>query len=550
MPVQEEEKKQTAGELDEIHRSESILPVISAVYDNYGDTIKNLQKNKADIHDKISADKKKINVLSETADRLEATNDMLKQLMKEHRIPKAANTIIALNESKINRIKEKQIPKIEKNISKSEKRSDKLDKRIETVSLKAEKLKHLSGVIKSFTILSPARRREQFTLHMDGMRNCSNKLLENRISDETEKLSNLRERYEKTDSAIEKYKLTDKIAKQSNILNNLKEKLIDNSHDFSNISSQQLDKVITKTENSVENIIESDTDVETISETVLNDGKEYLRNAEMAMEDDYNMIDGIINNGNKEEKEEPTALFTLKIFDEERYYKCDSLTANEMLHIAANSENPVAEMMKYGEKIDELQYAEIHQSDRFKFSVDFDFNDKSAQLFAVNNGKGGISENGRNENNIISKLVMLSAFIDKVQEHKPSAKVINPDVYKNIPKDNRIINNFPKNIALRVIDELESKNIPYSAIEKDNDNISVTVSKDNEPVFKSAVNSAKEEHTQFANLEIQKQSISKKEKSKAPQKATLSRKQMHEQADALKREQNSESKQKSKNMEH
>lgn len=550
MPVQEEEKKQTAGELDEIHRSESILPVISAVYDNYGDTIKNLQKNKADIHDKISADKEKINVLSETADRLEATNDMLKQLMKEHRIPKAANKIIALNESKINRIKEKQIPKIEKNISKSEKRSDKLDKRIETVSLKAEKLKHLSGVIKSFTILSPARRREQFTLHMDGMRNCSNKLLENRISDETEKLSNLRERYEKTDSAIEKYKLTDKIAKQSNILNNLKEKLIDNSNDFSNISSQQLDKVITKTENSVENIIESDTDVETISETVLNDGKEYLRNAEMAMEDDYNMIDGIINNGNKEEKEEPTALFTLKIFDEERYYKCDSLTANEMLHIAANSENPVAEMMKYGEKIDELQYAEIHQSDRFKFSVDFDFNDKSAQLFAVNNGKGGISENNRNENNIISKSVMLSAFIDKVQEHKPSAKVINPDVYKNIPKDNRIINNFPKNIALRVIDELESKNIPYSAIEKDNDNMSITVSKDNEPVFKSAVNSAKEEHTQFANPEIQKQSISKKEKSKAPQKATLSRKQMHEQADALKREQNSESKQKSKNMEH
>ncbi|MDD6085788.1 MAG: DUF4316 domain-containing protein [Oscillospiraceae bacterium] len=550
MPVQEEEKKQTAGEPDEIHRSESILPVISAVYDNYGDTIKNLQKNKADIHDKISADKEKINVLSETADRLEATNDMLKQLMKEHRIPKAANKIIALNESKINRIKEKQIPKIEKNISKSEKRADKLDKRIETVSLKAEKLKHLSGVIKSFTILSPARRREQFVLHMDGMRNCSNKLLENRISDETEKLSNLRERYEKTDSAVEKYKLTDKIAKQSNILNNLKEKLIDNSNDFSNISSQQLDKVITKTENSVENIIESDTDVETISETVLNDGKEYLRNAEMAMEDDYNMIDGIINNGNKEEKEEPTALFTLKIFDEERYYKCDSLTANEMLHIAANSENPIAEMMKYGEKIDELQYAEIHQSDRFKFSVDFDFNDKSAQLFAVNNGKGGISENNRNENNIISKSVMLSAFIDKVQEHKPSAKVINPDVYKNIPKDNRIINNFPKNIALRVIDELESKNIPYSAIEKNNDNISVTVSKDNEPVFKSAVNSAKEEHTQFANLEIQKQSISKKEKSKAPQKATLSRKQMHEQADALKREQNSESKQKSKNMEH
>ena len=32
--------------------------------------------------------------------------------------------------------------------------------------------------------------------------------------------------------------------------------------------------------------------------------KNYLRSAEMAMEDDYGMIDGIINNGKKQEPEE------------------------------------------------------------------------------------------------------------------------------------------------------------------------------------------------------------------------------------------------------
>ena len=40
-----------------------------------------------------------------------------------------------------------------------------------------------------------------------------------------------------------------------------------------------------------------------MAESVITEDSNYLRNAEMAMEDDYNSIDGIINNGRKEEPE-------------------------------------------------------------------------------------------------------------------------------------------------------------------------------------------------------------------------------------------------------
>ena len=41
-----------------------------------------------------------------------------------------------------------------------------------------------------------------------------------------------------------------------------------------------------------------------LPEDYINDPENYLKNAEMALEDDYGMIDGIINNGKKEEPRE------------------------------------------------------------------------------------------------------------------------------------------------------------------------------------------------------------------------------------------------------
>lgn len=616
MPVQDEEIKAPVEEADKAHKSETILPLIGAICDNYADKIEDLAENKAEIEDRISHSNDKISALAENADTLEATNEMLTRLMNEHKLPKAASAIIAVNQAKINRIKENQIPKLENSIEKNNKKIDKLDKRIENNSLKADRWKHFSGVIKSFAILNPAKRREQFTLHMDGMRSCSNKLIQNKLEVEQIKLNALYTRYEKTDSAVEKYKLGEKIANQKQVVSTLESKIKYNSKEFSTTDSQLVDKIIAETEKNVENLVDTELsepsfDLEAVPDTVVVDSTEYLRNAEMAMEDDYDMIDGIINNGKKEEPKEVKettdeqskddiqidldsmmALFTLKIFDEVRSFKCDSLTANEMLHIVANSENPIAEMMKHGQKIDMAEYMEIQQSDRFKFSVDFDLNTKTAQLFAINDGRGGVAEPDRNDSNIISKSLKLENFKDSVQKTAPKeqsrSKLIHPEVYKSIPKDERAINNFPKKVAIRIMEELENKNIPYSAFEKGHDVTAITVSKEHESAFKQIEDTAKDEHLKYVHPEVfheipkeerfihqmpeqeVKEAIPKLEKENipfsavvngeksaitvhkrnAPVIATLTRKQMHEQADALKHGKKNESKQKNQNIEH
>lgn len=651
MPVQDEEKIPTTEEMDETHKSEAILPVINAVYDIYSDRIDELQKDKAEINDRISACHDKIAVISETADRLSATNEMLTRLMNEHRIPKAAGAVIAVNQAKINRIRDTQIPKLENSISRDAMQIEKLDKRIETSSLKAERMKHLSGVIKSFTILNPAKRREQFALHMDGMRNCSNKLLENKITAETEKLNSLRERYEKTDSMVEKYKLTDKIAKQTNLVRDMKAKL--NNNKFSEIESQQLDKVIASAEMNMERLAESDQpiDFEAIPENMLESSQSYLRNAEMAMEDDFNMIDGIINNGNKEDLENKRdelvkGIESMQAFADNPYIsqelramtlqnidnsKKELESVNSALAVFLAPIEESAEKKPFKDEKEKIElinpefYQAIDYDDRRIETMSNAHADKVIKmlenigiLFSAAKHEDSTSvtvhkSDQRQFKEIIDRAYqevereskaawrqLGDAYVEayeerKAPETKPPAprqksKLINPEVYNSIPQDQRVINNFPKKIALRIMDELENKGIPYSAMEKGNDVVALTVSKANESAFKNAENTAKNEHMKYVHPEVYhqipkderhvqqmsesdvKQTISQLEKEKipysavvngdksavtvnnahAPKIATLSRKQMHEQAEALKREQRSQPRQqksKSNNME-
>jgi hypothetical protein len=496
MPVQDdttENSKNTAvQDFEEQNKPETILPLIHAVYDNYADKVVDLSSKKAEIQDRISVSQDKIPVLSEKADRLEATNEMIQQLMKEHKLPKAAKTVISANQARINRIRENQIPRLKNDISLDNRRIEKLDSRIETAVLKADKMKHLSGVIKSFAILNPTQRRKHFALHMDGMRACSQKLAENKLSAETEILTELRAKYEKTDSAVEKFDLSEKISKQSKIVRNLQEKLNDivsNAPEkYEEIQPQKLDKAITHTEKQIESEIENDIeDLENLPDSVVIDSGEYLHNAEMAMEDDFDMIDGIINNGAKSEPEKE---------------------------------------------------------------------EKSAE-----------KEN-------------------KPKARQPKVKTINPDVYRAIPKEERLITNLPKKIATRVMDKLENSGIDYSAVEKKNGLVAVTVSKSNESPFRQAENDAKSDHLRYIHPEVYhsipkeerfvqrmtesdaRKIADKLEKANVPYSAvvngansaitvnkknapiaTISRKQMHEQAQALKSEQKSQQKQKQKKQE-
>ena len=354
-------------------------------------------------------------------------------------------------------------------------------------------------------------------------------------------------------------------------MRDLKAKLNENVKPLSEIESQQLDKVIAETEKDVEKLADSETiDFEAVPENVLNDSTAYLKNAEMSMEDDFNMIDGIINNGSKESKQEleskrddlVNAIESMQSFAESPYIS-QELRDMTLLNI----ENSKKEL-------------EAVASALAAFITPIDKEQASKQAWR---------ELGDAYVEAYEERKMPDKSESKTSAPRQKSKLTNPEVYSSIPQDQRVINNFPKKVALRIMDELENKGIPYSALEKENDVVAITVSKENETAFKTAENTAKTEHLRYVHPEVYHQipkderhvqhmnendvktAISQLEKDKipysavvngdksavtvnkahAPKIATLSRKQMHEQAEALRREHRSQPKQKTKsnNME-
>ncbi len=320
MPIQENVDVKKQPEIEENkHKSETLLPIFNVSYDNQMDRLDDLQERKAEIQDKISKGENKIAVLEEKTTRLDATNAMLNELIDSGRLPKITLKIIRANEDKIKSIHERQIPKLENSIQKNTNKVAKLDDRIAVTQLKAQKLRSFSNLIKSFVIPNPTLRRELFTEAMNGLRESSNGLLNIEKNAETNQLSKLSKQYENADSMSEKYKLGKKMEAVKANISTLESKInkLGKSQKLSEINDHAVDKTIAKTESEIENydFFSKDTtfDFDKPIETFTLNSAEYLRNAEMSMEDDFSMIDGIINNGKKEQERPDVPLFLEEI---------------------------------------------------------------------------------------------------------------------------------------------------------------------------------------------------------------------------------------------
>ena len=216
-----------------------------------------------------------------------------------------------------------------------------------------------------------------------------------------------------------------------------------------------------------------------------------LKSVEEQLESNANSIDGILNNG------ADMGLFSIEQNGEQRFYKSEIVTANELLQVAANSETPYADMMKMGQQISEPEFAEIQQSDKFKFSVEVNFDEQNVHLYAVNNGKGGIAEPDRNKENTIIQTMPISQFIKK-HEHENTEKQplkANPEYYQSLPEEERSVHYEPKNIAEQIMQKLDEMKIPFSAVECRNESIAITVSKNDDWAFCSVEKQFKTEHS-------------------------------------------------------
>ena len=547
MPIQENEvSKQPEIEAD-AHKSETLLPIFHMAYGSHMDTLNHLQERKAETQDQISKSESRIAILEEKAARLEATNAMLQDLMDSGKLPSAVSAIIRANETKINAIHENRIPKIENSIRKAENKISKLDDRIAVVRMKAEKLRNFSNVIKSFLTPDPQKRRELFRESMDGLRNSTKNLLNIDRNAAKSKLAKLSEQYEKSDSMTEKYKLGQKIETVKSSISSIEAKIhrLETAPKFQEADDHTVDKTIAKTESEIENtdffaggeIFDMDKPVETVAL----DLSEYLRNAEMSMEDDFNMIDGIINNGKKEER--PDVPLFLEEID---FSTCDDATLQAFRESAkANMECAKEISQALSQNYDYERYTlnseQALRDVREKFSDD-------RIAFVLANVLQGTSDGRISKEvkdfakdtlqdvpelytkrklflsshagliNLFAKTVMQAQPEKQVekQAEKPTpekkepqrsrsgVRKINPNYYRQIPPEDRVITNEPAKMGAIIMTELEKQKIPFSAVETEK-GVTITVSKKNEGAFHAAEEKAKDTHVRLVNPEVFRQ---------------------------------------------
>lgn len=544
MPIQENEEVRQQPEVEEsAHQSETLLPLFNAAYDDHMDKLDNLQEHKAEVQDKISKAENKIAVLEEKVAKLEATNAMLGELIENGKLPKIAQKIIDANADKIKAIQERQIPKLENGIKQNQENISKLDSRIAVVQLKAEKLRNFSNVIKSFLIPDPQKRRELFRESMDGLRNSTKNLLNIDRNAAKSKLAKLSEQYEKSDSMTEKYKLGQKIETVKSSISSIEAKThrLETAPKFQEADDHTVDKTIAKTESEIENtdffaggeIFDMDKPVETVAL----DSSEYLRNAEMSMEDDFNMIDGIINNGKKEER--PDMPLFLEEID---FSTCDDATLQSFRESAkANMECAKEISQALSQNYDYERYtlnSEQALSDvREKFSDDRIAFVLACALNGTSDGRIAkeVKDFARDtlQNvpelytkrsmplsshagliNLFAKTVMKSQPEKQMEKPAPQKKEpqksrseirkINPNYYRQIPPEDRVITNEPAKVGAIIMTELEKQKIPFSAVETDK-GVTITVSKKNERAFHAAEEKAKDTHVRLVNPEVFRQ---------------------------------------------
>lgn len=116
----------------------------------------------------------------------------------------------------------------------------------------------------------------------------------------------------------------------------------------------------------------------------------------------------------------------------------EQLTAQQALETLANAERPFIALREIGKQVDEMQAAGFEQSDRCGYSITANFNDKSATIYEINGGKGGISEIDRTDD----KVSFIHVDLNDYSKNNP-LKTTEELVEGNANMIDGIINNEP-----------------------------------------------------------------------------------------------------------
>ena len=192
-------------QISKAEKKERLIPIANTMANLYDRKIEG--KNS-----RIEAHQRHINTLSATLDKnknavqtLTDRKDMLEKLSGTFPFFKnPINALIKQNEKKIDRLVNSNIPKLEKQIQTHRTTIDKLSKGIEHFTIRKNACKHLSNVVKSFSISNRKDRNQTYLTALSSLNNDIQQINNEKINNCNVKMSKIREKFSAL-SANEKY---------------------------------------------------------------------------------------------------------------------------------------------------------------------------------------------------------------------------------------------------------------------------------------------------------------------------------------------------------
>ena len=514
------------------HKSQKLLPFLNEKAEFHQSRIEAIDAKTATRQVKIEKNEAKIQKLSALADRLEDKNKILKATMGN--IP-GIKQMIERNEKKIRKIREEKIPNRQNKIEKHKDRISQLSKKRDVISHKLNRVIALNDTIKSFSIGINKERREVFSDALDRFNKSTADCLKDKKNALEERKAVLISTYSMEEtSVLDKLKLQNElndVNEQISVLDNKIHKISQPEKFYSEQSNEVIDAAMNVTENKLNEIADKDEiSMPDVAEEVITEAKSlenkekseiyqtsenYLKNAEMAVEDDYNMIDGIINNGSKEElldtqKELSETLSAMQEIVATKYMmpSIKKDTAKEIPKVEAQLAavnaaleafiSPVEQKKaEHNEKLMEKNNAEVI-AEAQKISDGMSEQEKKDFL----NQTEGIHMEGISPVNAALNDILTAELIGKTTEkeiiknNSDGITKINPDFYNSIPKENRHIEIMNTTQAEKVMNKLENAGIMFSAVNKNDGKITVTVDNKDKPAIKDMMRTAFQEMEQ------------------------------------------------------
>ena len=570
MPVQDNDEKRTAEQPavdaeEELRRKQAqaqerqqdetstqksgkLLPFLNAKAEHHQSRIDSLDEKIANQSDRIDRNKAKIEALSAKADELEDTNRMLKATIGN--LP-GIRTLIANNEKRIQAIREVKIPKRQEKIDQGWKKIDTLTAKRDRIEHKLNRVIALNDTIKSFGIHFNKERREAFADAMTRLNSSTVDCLSDKKATLEAKRQDILDTYNAPEtSAVDKLKLGEQLKGVNERIGALESKIMKLARPETHYEEQTNDQLGEMVQNGTmdmpslaEGAVQAAQEVESLDRSQVASIADKLvdqplASAEMQMEDDYNMIDGIINNGSKEDIDKARAELRDGIKNME------SLAENPFVpqEMRENATAELEKMRKQLELLDSADEIEVESwlmtmvdngdavlTDDGGFKVNPDYYKElprgdrhvetmtevqAVEVMSALTAAGvaySVATKGEDKvgitvpkadvpalNDVMYASIGKIAHTEAAKENggkgeKGKYQTINPEYYASLGKEDKHTRVEPIATARKIVAELQKQNIPYSAVVRKNDTVAVTVSKANAEAYKQIESAVKGE---------------------------------------------------------